>query len=244
MTASISNALVGEKSFDSAAPAPTDDMDRMMAVALVGLARSEFTVTLDAGGALTKVDGIAAAVDAAATRLGADDLGRRQLGMTITENAVKQSVAWALVATPVPAGTITVGQSWDDTDAIPGTARDTTINTKQQLTVTTIAADSVTLTGKGTLDVKAPGRGAEPTIKETACASTVELSRADGLPLRVTTSLSLSAELAGGRGSMSQKMTSKTNRVKVWPSARQDVTLPPEPPQPGTPGTPGAPAEK
>lgn len=244
MVAALSNPLLGDMSFDSAAAAPSDEMEQMMAAAVIGLAHTEFTVTFGPGGAITKVDGTAAAREAAAKRLGAGGMVKTALTASVSEKSVQENVAWALVATPVPSGTITVGQTWDDGDAVPGTARGTTIKTKMKLTAKSIDAERVTVAGTGTLDVSLQVRGGEPTLKETACAATVEISRADGLPTTVTSSMTLDAELSNNRGPMTQTTKTSTKRVAAWPSSEKEKQAPATPSTPATPATPPAPAGK
>ncbi len=238
MTGAFSNPLLGEKSFDSAEAAPADEMDQLMSAAVIGLAYSEFAVTFDSGGAITKVEGIAAARETATKRLAAEGLAKTALTTSISEKAVQEHVGWALVATPLPAGTITAGQSWDDSDTVPSTARGTTIKTKQKLSVKSIDAERITVTGTGTLDVTASMRGGAPTIKETSCASEVEISRADGLPAAATISLSMSAELSENRGPMSQTTKASTKRVAAWPSAEKEKPAPTTPAAPEKPPVP------
>lgn len=239
MVAALSNPVLGEKSFDSAAEPPSDEMEQLMSAAVVGLARAEFTVTFDAGGAITKVDGVEAAREAAAKRLAANAMTKRALAMTISESGVRDHIAWALVATPIPAGTVTVGQSWEDSDTIPGTARGVSIKTKLKLTTTTIDAERVSLSGTGTLDVQARLSGGDADIKETACAATLDVSRADGLPTTVTSSLSMSAELAKKRGPMTQTTKTSTKRVAAWPSSEKEKQAPAAPATPETPAPAG-----
>jgi hypothetical protein len=224
LTGKVSNPLLGEFDLDSEKPLPAGEMERTTAVATLALAGAELGATLDARGAVTKVEGLDAAIQAATARWKLEGLEQTALRAALTEEKVKGTVGWALLVTPLP-GPVAVGETWEDVDLVPGTAQGIELRFKTQLAVTKADAAAADVAGKGTVELGGR-RGAGATVKESSVAVEARVSRADGLPLSVRETTSVAAVLNSAKGPVPLRQTTKSSldRVDAWPSAKAPAT--------------------
>jgi tetratricopeptide (TPR) repeat protein len=195
----VVNPIIGA-TFDSAAPPDEPDL---MSTAFAAQGGTEFTVTLDAQGRVTAVEGVDTAVEKKASAESGDaaDQARMVLGHLLTAEKIASEIEWLLLATPMPADGVEIGTSWEDEDRVPGTSDSVDLRIVGTRRVDAVDAQSVTVGGELTMTCRTgAGRSGPMTAILTDeiddrydADSTVRISRQDGLPLSVSGSLYIAA---------------------------------------------------
>ncbi len=211
---------VGEVEFDSTTSLPESGMARTMTIVTVAHAHAEFPATLDAGGAVTKVEGIEEARKAAMRRWSLDT----PIDDALSEGRIRQLFTWPLAVTPLPVlprSEISVGTAWEHTDLVPWLMPGVRLRETTKLQVTEIGGDEVHVRGSGEVTVE--GSAAQPPkVEESEVVVDARLSRRDGLPVAAkhATSVRYVAQGRNGTVAVEQTTTSDLERVAEWPSAQ------------------------
>jgi hypothetical protein len=226
--------FLGNHDVDSLAPLPGEATGKSVVLSLCALGGNEFPVVLEPGGRVRSVAGVPEAVGAVTARHGGDATLRDVVAEAITERKVKETLDFALVATPLPQGPVAAGLAWEDRDAVPGLSSGIEMAAAYRQEVAEVAQESVRVTGKGALEFRpATGRGANARLaallshaetRTAAVSAECSVSRADGLPLAASSELHLALGLrdaAGEKplGEMTQDVRFRLDRVAAWPSS-------------------------
>ncbi|HEX6814004.1 MAG TPA: DUF6263 family protein [Planctomycetota bacterium] len=230
---SMTVPMMGDVEFDSAKKTEgeqEDDMGGMggfspgaMTKAMTALAGKSYTAKLDALGKVGSLEGVDELVKAANEGPG----GMGAAMGAATEGQLKQYVESAFGM--LPDKPVTQGATWDRVEAEKSSRGP--MQTKLQLTLAKIDADSFELTATGTVETPAPKADDKPAeegddpvremmkgvkVKNGKVAGSQRVSRQDGFVIESSNVTSMDVDMPGPMGgdmSMSMKMTTTAKRT-------------------------------
>lgn len=214
----LTGGLISIGDYDSSKPLPADEVERSLQMIATAWAGTSVRLTLEPTGAIRGVEGIAAAVTAAAKRMKLTPDETADLAGVMTEPQLRGFVGWAFLGTPYEHGAT---DTWRTTGEAPFTARDRKVVTAwTHLRTPEPNGGPGGFTSTGTVSLEFAS-GVEVTFvtKSSSATGSTQFSAADGLPLVATSDIEIEAASPDPKLAATMRQSMRTRFERASPPA-------------------------